>query len=218
MLFTMQHNYPIIRCSESFSLEKLYFRFNDICGILKLHDPAQSLRHRACFSFRFLWRKLVGLLTRGEAQVVATGQFLRTHDKRGSNLTTKTILMLALRNSIAPKASFEKYQLIDGMEFRKTWIKLLTDEGKCSRQNYQWEVVKKPSTTKSDRFKRKCASTRFSDRQLFSSATQNTCLFAVCQNSDRSQTVVDEKMSSTRKSCLQHLVSCVYSLIAAEFH
>ena len=49
ILFTVQHGYPVIRCSESFSLEKLYFRLNDICGVLQLHDPAQGLQHSACF-------------------------------------------------------------------------------------------------------------------------------------------------------------------------
>ena len=59
-LFTVQHGYPIItQCSESFSLEKLYFRLNDICGVLQLYDPAQGLQHSACF---FLVTKTIQLL------------------------------------------------------------------------------------------------------------------------------------------------------------
>ena len=49
ILFTVQHGYPIIQCSESFGLEKLYFRLNAICGVLQLYDPAQGLQHSACF-------------------------------------------------------------------------------------------------------------------------------------------------------------------------
>ena len=50
ILSTVQHSYPIIiQCSESFSLEKLYFRLNDICGVLQLYDPAQGFQHSACF-------------------------------------------------------------------------------------------------------------------------------------------------------------------------
>ena len=59
-LFTVQHGYPIIiQCSESFSLEKLYFRLNDICGVLQLYEPAQGLQHSACF---FLLTKTIQLL------------------------------------------------------------------------------------------------------------------------------------------------------------
>ena len=49
ILFTVQHGYPIIQCPESFSSGKLYFRLNDICGVLQLYDPAQGLQHSACF-------------------------------------------------------------------------------------------------------------------------------------------------------------------------
>ena len=43
ILLTVQHDYPIIiQCSESFSLEKLYFRLNDICGVLQLYDPPKA--------------------------------------------------------------------------------------------------------------------------------------------------------------------------------
>ena len=36
ILLTVQHGYPIIiQCSESFSLEKLYFRLNHTCGVLQ---------------------------------------------------------------------------------------------------------------------------------------------------------------------------------------
>ena len=44
---------------QSFSLEKLYFRLNDICGVLQLYDPAQGLQHSACF---FLVTKTIQLL------------------------------------------------------------------------------------------------------------------------------------------------------------
>ena len=41
ILLTVQHGYPIIiQCSAPFSLEKLYFRLNDTCGVLQLYDPA----------------------------------------------------------------------------------------------------------------------------------------------------------------------------------
>ena len=50
ILLTVQHGYSIIiQCSESFTLEKLYFRLNDICEVLQLYDPAQGLQHSACF-------------------------------------------------------------------------------------------------------------------------------------------------------------------------
>ena len=29
--------------------KKLYFRLNNICGVLQLYDPAQGLQHSACF-------------------------------------------------------------------------------------------------------------------------------------------------------------------------
>ena len=51
-VFSCDKSYSIIiQCSESFSLEKLYFRLNGICGILQLYDPAQGLQHSACFFF-----------------------------------------------------------------------------------------------------------------------------------------------------------------------
>ena len=60
ILLTVQHGYPIIiQCSESFSLEKLHFRLNDICGVLQLYDPSQGLQHSACF---FLVTKTIQLL------------------------------------------------------------------------------------------------------------------------------------------------------------
>ena len=56
MLLTVQHGYPIImQCSESFSLEKLYFRLNNICGVLQLYDPVQGLQLVSVF---FLSQKL----------------------------------------------------------------------------------------------------------------------------------------------------------------
>ena len=50
ILLTVQHGYPIIiQCSKSFSLEKLWFRLIDICGVQQLYDLAQGLQHSACF-------------------------------------------------------------------------------------------------------------------------------------------------------------------------
>ena len=48
-IFTVQHGCPIIQGPESFRLEKLYSRLNDICGVLQLYDPAQGLQHNVCF-------------------------------------------------------------------------------------------------------------------------------------------------------------------------
>ena len=53
---------------------------------------------------------------------------------------------------------------------------------------------------------------RFSDLPLFLIDNTKYEFVAEFQNSYRSQKVVNEKDSSTRKSCWQHLVLCVYSL------
>ena len=61
-------------------------------------------------------------------------------------------------------------------------------------------------------FRRENASMIFSDLPLFLINNTKYEFVAVFQNSPRSQKVVDEKESSTRNSCRQHLVLCVYSL------
>ena len=53
---------------------------------------------------------------------------------------------------------------------------------------------------------------RFNDLPLFLIDNTKYEFVAVSQNSHRSQKVVDEKESSTRNSCRQHLVLRVYSL------
>ena len=61
-------------------------------------------------------------------------------------------------------------------------------------------------------FKKETASMRFSDIPLFLIDNTKHEFVAVFKNSYRSLKVVDEKESSTRKSCWQHLVLCIYSL------
>ena len=53
---------------------------------------------------------------------------------------------------------------------------------------------------------------RFSDLPIFLIDNTKYEFVAVFQNSHQSQKVVDEKESSTRNSCRQHLVLRVYSL------
>ena len=61
-------------------------------------------------------------------------------------------------------------------------------------------------------FRRTNPSMKFSDLPLFLINNMRYEFVAVFQNSHKSQKIVDKKESSTRKSCQQHLVLCVYSL------
>ena len=107
---------------------------------------------------------------------------------------------------------------------------MLTDESKCSRRLFLVDlkfchVLSKLSIRSCEKnccrqqkviglfslFKEKTHRRDLVIHNFFSSTTQNTCWFAVCQNSHRPQKVIDERKSSTRKSYRKHLLLCVYS-------
>ena len=73
-------------------------------------------------------------------------------------------------------------------------------------------VDRQKSTYSFSLCRRENASMRFGDLPLFLIDNTKYEFVAVFQNSHQSQKVADEKESSTRKSCQQHLVLCVYSL------
>ena len=115
---------------------------------------------------------------------------------------------------------------IDRYVYLLECLMLLTEKVKCSRWREILQSILKSKLSRKSRektvvetksdgfvftFKKENASMRSNDRQHFLIDNTKYEFVALCQISHRSQIVVYEKKSSTRKNCRQHLVSCLQS-------